>query len=70
MPFYPRCKWGVKRIELFVAVAAGHKRRPPILQGTDAKWWGWSAALAECGITVEFLCAEEMREQYERKFMK
>ncbi|MGO9058379.1 MAG: hypothetical protein ACLQU2_13500 [Candidatus Binataceae bacterium] len=54
----------------FVAVAAGHKRRPPVLQGTDAKWWGWRVALAECGITVEFLCAEEMREQYQRKFMK
>ena len=42
----------------FVAVANSHADKPPILQATDSKWWGWKRALAECGIGVEFLCAD------------
>ncbi len=40
----------------FVAVANAHSDKPPILQATDSKWWGWRDALAEVGITVCFLC--------------
>lgn len=51
----------------FVAVANAHESKPPILQATDSKWWGWKAHLAQCGITVQFLCPEEIAETYERK---
>jgi hypothetical protein len=54
----------------FVALANAHPRKPPILQATDSKWWGWKDALSACGITVEFLCPDEVREIYERKFRK
>lgn len=52
----------------FVAVANAHEAKPPILQALDSKWWGWKDALLACGITVEFLCPDEIRETYERKF--
>jgi len=52
----------------FVAVANAHAERPPILQGLDSKWWGWNAALASAGITVNFLCPAEVAATYERKF--
>lgn len=42
----------------FVAVANAHSEKPPILQATDSKWWGWKEALEEVGITVHFLCPE------------
>lgn len=54
----------------FVAVAAAHPKRPPILQGTDSKWWGWKQALAECGVKVDFLCPEEVTEKYRQKVRK
>ena len=52
----------------FVAVANAHPAKPPILQGTDSKWWGWKDALNACGITIEFLCPAEIEETYHRKF--
>lgn len=51
----------------FVAVANAHPQKPPILQATDSKWWGWREALSHCGIAVEFLCPEEIQATYERK---
>ncbi len=52
----------------FVAVANAHPERPPILQALDSKWWGWRQALASVGVTVEFLCREQIQATYERKF--
>ncbi len=52
----------------FVAVANAHAAKPPILQALDSKWWGWKDALAAAGVTVEFLCPEEVKAAYERKF--
>ena len=40
----------------FVAAANAHPDKPPILQATDTKWWGWKNALAEVGISVDFIC--------------
>ena len=40
----------------FVAAANAHPDKPPILQATDTKWWGWKNALAEVGIGVDFIC--------------
>lgn len=51
----------------FVAVSAAHPERPPILQATDSKWWGWNDALQEAGITVNFLCPEKIRDKYDQK---
>ena len=52
----------------FVAVANAHPEKPPILQATDCKWWGWKNALKDVGITVHFLCSEYVKTKYEEKF--
>jgi hypothetical protein len=52
----------------FVAVANAHPEKPPILQGTDSKWWGWKDSLKASGINVVFLCPTEVEETYIRKF--
>jgi len=52
----------------FVAAANAHPDKPPILQASDSKWWGWKEPLACRGITVEFLCPDEIREVFQRKF--
>lgn len=51
----------------FVAVANAHRDKPPIIEATDSKWWGWKDALEECGITVEFVCLDQVEEVYRRK---
>ncbi|ADU65406.1 hypothetical protein LGV61_03190 [Desulfurispirillum indicum] len=51
----------------FVAAANAHVEKPPILQATDSKWWGWKDALAEVGITVQFLCPEYIEAKYTEK---
>ncbi len=51
----------------FIAVANAHPDKPPILQATDRKWWGWKDLLAEVGITVHFLCPDYARAKYEEK---
>jgi len=52
----------------FVAVACAHLERPPILQALDTKWWGWKEALERVGVTVTFLCQDEIQMRYEQKF--
>jgi hypothetical protein len=51
----------------FIAVASAHVDKPPILQATDSKWWGWKDALAEVGITVQFLFPEYVKAKYAEK---
>lgn len=51
----------------FIAVANAHPNKPPILQATDSKWWGWQGALAESGITVQFLCPDYVQAKFEEK---
>lgn len=51
----------------FVAAANAHVEKPPILQATDSKWWGWKDALAEVGITVQFLCPKYVEAKYAEK---
>lgn len=48
----------------FVAVSNAHPKKPPILQATDSKWWGWKEALAECGVEVAFLCPDYVESTY------
>lgn len=45
----------------FVAVAAAHPERPPILQAVDTKWWVMKESLLKAGIRVDFLCEEDIR---------
>lgn len=52
----------------FIAVANAHPAKPPVLQATDSKWWGWKDALKEVGITVQFLCADYVESKYQEKF--
>lgn len=51
----------------FVAVVNAHKKKPPIYQATDSKWWGWNDALEEVGIHVEFLCPDYIKSKYKKK---
>jgi len=51
----------------FVAVANAHPEKPPILQATDSKWWGWKEALAEAGITVDFVCRDYIEAKFKKK---
>lgn len=51
----------------FLAVAAAHLEHPPILQSFDSKWWGWQKSLQEVGITIHFICPEEIQEKHRRK---
>jgi len=51
----------------FVAVANAHSEKPPILQATDSKWWGWKEALQKVGITVCFLCPEYTETKHAEK---
>lgn len=54
----------------FVAVANAHPDKPPILEATDSKWWGWKDALLESGITVNFLCPDYIKAKYRQKMEK
>lgn len=51
----------------FIAVANAHQDKPPVLQATDSKWWGWRAALIDVGITVRFLCPDYVQKKYVKK---
>lgn len=55
---------------MFVAVANAHPAKPPILEATDSKWWGWKDALTEAGITVNFLCEDWIKKKYNEKMGK
>ncbi len=51
----------------FLAVAAAHAERPPILQSFDSKWWGWRGALEDIGVVVHFLCPEAIEAKFNEK---
>ena len=51
----------------FVAVTVAHGSWPPIFQAADSKWWGWQAALKECGVSVKFLCPAEIEATFQKK---
>ena len=51
----------------FVATANAHPKRPPILQATDSKWWGWQTSLKKVGITIEFVCPTYIRTKHAKK---
>lgn len=51
----------------FVAVANAHPDKPPIIEATDSKWWGWKQSLEEVGINIQFLCPEYIENKYSKK---
>ena len=51
----------------FVAVAAAHPDKPPILQAVDTKWWEMKEPLRKAGIIVGFLCEKDIRSILHRK---
>lgn len=51
----------------FVAAANAHAKKPPIVQATDSKWWGWKDALEAVGLSVHFVSEEYIRETYGKK---
>ncbi len=44
----------------FVAVALAHAEKPPILQATDTQWWEFRHVLRENGVTVKFICEDDI----------
>lgn len=54
----------------FIAVANAHPKKPPIVEATDSKWWGWKDALEESGIKVNFLCPDYVKAKYKKKMEK
>ena len=45
----------------FIAVVCAHEDNPPILQAVDGKWRDFLDALHENGVTVEYLCENDMQ---------
>lgn len=45
----------------FVAVAVAHPEHPPVLNAIDTDWWIHKDALEANGITVEFLCPDDIQ---------
>ncbi len=45
----------------FIAVALAHPNSPPILQAVDTKWWEMKEPLSKAGVTIDFLCENDIR---------
>ena len=45
----------------FIAVAVAHTEKPPILQAVDSKWWDFRDAFRRNGVTVEFICEDDIQ---------
>ena len=45
----------------FIAVALAHSEKPPILQAVDNRWWHYHDALQQNGVTVDFICENDIR---------
>jgi hypothetical protein len=54
----------------FLAVAAAHGERPPLLQSFDSKWWGWQEALAKVGVTIHFRCPDDIAKKHAEKMRR
>ena len=52
----------------FPAIANAHPAKPPILQAVDSKWLHWWPELAASGISVEFVCPQDILRFFQTKF--
>lgn len=50
----------LKADQKFIAVALADEKRPAILQAADTKWIEHTEALHKRGVTVEFLCEQDI----------
>ncbi len=55
---------------VFAAVAHAHPDDPTIWQAADCKWLDWWPALKACGVSVEFLCEDDICRVYAKKYPK
>lgn len=46
----------------FIAVALAHPETPSILQAVDSQWWDFRDALRQNGVTVEFICEDDIQQ--------
>jgi hypothetical protein len=52
----------------FLATAVAHPARPTARQAADSKWLDWWQPLKAAGVTVEFLCPDDVCRYYAGKF--
>ncbi|WP_288496630.1 hypothetical protein [uncultured Stenotrophomonas sp.] len=52
----------------FPAISNAHPAKPAILQAADCKWLRWWPELQEAGISVRFLCPDDICGFYRKKF--
>ena len=45
----------------FIAVARAHPESPPILQAVDSGWWDFRDAFRRHGVTVAFICEDDIQ---------
>ena len=45
----------------FIAVALVHADKPTILQAVDSKWWNYRETLKQNGVTIDFICEDDIR---------
>ena len=45
----------------FIAVAIAHPEKPPILQAVDSQWWDFRDVFRQNGVTVEFICEDDIQ---------
>ena len=46
----------------FFAVSNAHASKPDVLEAVDTKWWNWVEAAKRCGITIQFMDEQYMRD--------
>ena len=54
----------------FIAAACGHSEATPILQATDCKWLDWWERLHPKGVSITFICTDDICRFYSKKFPK
>ncbi len=54
----------------FIALANFHLEKPPIIEGTDGKWWGYVVAFRKYGIEIHFLDEEYAQKMYKKKIIE
>ena len=50
----------------FIAVARAHPEKPPILQAVDSQWLDFHEAFRRNGVTVEFICEDDIQRLHGR----
>ena len=54
----------------FVALANKHVEKPPIIEGTDGKWWGYVEAFKKYGIRIQFIDEGYVQKMYQKKIVE